>query len=67
MKQLRLGLGQVLDYQDRLLTRHSQVRAILAVEHRPTDDRWLQLCERHEVTLVWPDTFATVLEGRLVV
>lgn len=66
-KQLRLGLGQVLDYQDRLLTRHSRVRAILAVEHRPTDDRWLQLCERHEVTLVWPETFPTILEPRLVV
>jgi hypothetical protein len=65
-KQLRLALGQVLDYQDRLLTRHSRVRAILAVERRPTDSRWIQLCERHEVTLVWPETFQTVLQARLV-
>lgn len=65
-KQLRLGLGQVLDYQDQLMTRHSQVRAVLAVERRPADDRWLHLCERHEVTLVWPETFETVLESRLV-
>jgi hypothetical protein len=66
-KQLRLGLGQVLDYQDQLMARHSRVRAVLAVERRPTDDRWLQLRERHEVTLVWPETFGTVIEGRLVV
>lgn len=65
-KQLRLGLGQVLDYQDRLLARHPKVRAVLAVEKRPNDDRWLQLCERHEVTLVWPDVFGTLLESRLV-
>ena len=64
-KQLRLGLGQVLDYQDRLLARHSSVRAVLAVERRPTDERWLQLCERHEVTLVWPEAFETVLLPRL--
>ena len=65
-KQLRLGLGQVFDYQDQLPTRHSKVRAVLAVERRPTDDRWLQLCERHEVTLVWPGAFETVLLPRLV-
>jgi hypothetical protein len=65
-KQLRLGLGQVLDYQDQLLSRHAKVRAVLAVERRPEDDRWLQLCERHEVTLVWPEVFGTVLEARLV-
>jgi hypothetical protein len=66
-KQLRLGLGQVLDYQDQLMTRHSRVRAVLVVESRPADERWLQLCERHEVTLVWPETFETVLQDRLVV
>jgi hypothetical protein len=65
-KQLRLGLGQVLDYQDRLLNQHSRVRAVLAVERRPADSRWVQLCERHEVTLIWPDVFETVLESRLV-
>lgn len=65
-KQLRLGLGQVLDYHDRLLTRHPKVRAALAVERRPADNRWIQLCERHEVTLVWPDVFDTILESRLV-
>lgn len=65
-KQLRLALGQVLDYQDRLLTRHSNVRAVVVVERRPTDSRWIQLCERHEVTLVWPEVLETVLLPRLV-
>lgn len=37
---------------------------------RPQKDwlrvRWIQLCERHEVTLLWPEVFDTVLQARLV-
>ena len=60
-RQLRLGLGQVLDYHDALSRRHPTVRAVIAVERRPRDPRWVSLCERHDVLLVWPETFDAVL------
>jgi len=56
-QQLRLAIGQVLDYQDRLSRRHSDVRAVIAVERAIRDRRWVALCERHNVILVWPETF----------
>ena len=59
-RQLRLGLGQVLDYQDALLKRYARVRAVLAVERQPGDPRWVALCERHDVILVWPGTMDTL-------
>ncbi|MFE7243805.1 hypothetical protein [Streptomyces sp. NPDC057580] len=53
-RQLRTGLGQILDYQDQLQGRNSEVRAILWVERAPTDPRWVGLCNRVGVTLSWP-------------
>lgn len=64
-RQLRLALGQVLDYHDALSRRHPVVRAVIAVERRPRDPRWVSLCERHDVLLVWPETFAAVLSRAL--
>jgi len=57
-KQLRLGLGQVLDYQDDL----GAHLAVLAVERRPPD-RWVRLCKRVGVLLVWPGVFERVIEA----
>ena len=59
-KQLRLGLGQVLDYADRLSGSAKPVRPVIAVDSVP-EERWSGLCSRHGVTLVWPETFASVL------
>ena len=55
--QIRLGLGQVLDYQHQLDQAGAKVQAVLAVECAPTGEHWLVLCRRHGVQLVWPDTF----------
>jgi hypothetical protein len=60
-KQLRLALGQVLDYQDILSRRHTNVRAVIAVETPIRDRRWVALCEGHGVILVWPETFEATL------
>ena len=57
VKQLRLGLGQLLDYQSQLGAKGREVRAVLAVERKPVDPRWIRLCRRHGVTLAWPETF----------
>jgi hypothetical protein len=65
-RQLRLGIGQVLDYQALMAKRHEGVRAALAVERRPSDGRWAVLCEAHGITLVWPDTFGVLLDRELL-
>lgn len=56
--QMRLGLGQVLDYRAELLAdgRWKKVKAILAVEKEPDHRRWLRLCESLGVKLVWDGT-----------
>jgi hypothetical protein len=64
-RQLRLGLGQVLDYQELMAAFRPGVRAVLALERQPRDGRWLALCERHRVILVWPDTFPVLLDPKL--
>ncbi|GGZ10237.1 hypothetical protein [Streptomyces poonensis] len=53
-RQLRAGLGQVLDYQDQLRDRVSEVSAVLWVEREPSEGRWVNLCRRVGVTLAWP-------------
>lgn len=55
--QLRLGLGQVLHYTMLLGANGRPVRAVLAIERAPTDERWIALCATHGVTLVWPGEF----------
>jgi len=34
-----------------------QVMPVLVLERAPADGRWSDLCRRHGVLLVWPDTF----------
>lgn len=54
--QLRLGLGQVLRYRHLLgAATGKPVRAVLAVEHPPADDRWDALCHSLDVVLIWPE------------
>jgi hypothetical protein len=58
--QLRLGLGQVLDYGDAVAGSGRPVaRLVLAVERAPSEkNRWVELCGRAGVTLVWPQVMA---------
>lgn len=57
-QQLRLGLGQVLDYTSRI----GDVTAVLAVDALPPEnEHWTTLCRSHAVSLVWPDTIDTIL------
>lgn len=56
--QLRLGLGQVLEYQWRLAQHHDQpVRASLVTEREPTDPAWRQIAEDTGVVLAWSPGF----------
>lgn len=52
--QLRLGLGQVLDYADAVRRSGRDVQPFLVVEGEPTDARWTELCGAVGVTLAWP-------------
>jgi len=72
--QIRLAIGQVLDYVHRLdslreadsLPPHWKsvhaVRAVVAVERRPAGDvHWSGLCERHGIILTWPEKYPDTL------
>jgi hypothetical protein len=60
-KQLRLGLGQILRYRQLLQTK-GKVHGVLAIERAPADARWVQLCEEHNILLVWPEVFSEKLK-----
>lgn len=55
--QIRLGLGQVLDYRWRLSLSYPgrPIHAVLAVEQQPLDSAWEDICQAVGVTLTWPD------------
>lgn len=61
-KQLRLGLGQVLRYGHLLRAKGRPVRCFIAVESRPADQSWFDLCSALGVTLLWPDVFASTVQ-----
>lgn len=57
-RQLRLGLGHVLSYVHILdWPQAADLRAVLAVERKPTADCWTTLCAEHDVILTWPGAF----------
>ncbi|QCW51454.1 hypothetical protein FE634_15450 [Nocardioides dongxiaopingii] len=49
IRQLRMGMGQVLDYADQL-----NAVPLLFVDRRPSFERWQQLAARAGVVLAWP-------------
>ena len=55
VSQLRLGLGQVLDYTHELHSTGIDVAPMLAVEQEPTSDRWAAVCAENGVRRVWPE------------
>jgi hypothetical protein len=72
--QIRLAIGQVLDYVHALdslrkagsLPLHwkdvQAVRAVVAMERRPAEDaRWRGLCEEHGIILTWPEEYGGTL------
>jgi hypothetical protein len=52
-RQLRIGLGQVLQYRTMLTATNIAAGAVLAVEH-PVDDLWVEVCSSVGVVLTWP-------------
>ena len=55
--QMRLGIGQVLDYAHTIRATGHEVQAVLAIEAEPTSPRWDDLCRTLGIVLVWPGAF----------
>lgn len=53
--QLRIGLGQVLRYGERLRAAGNVVHHVMAIELQPPDEDWLSLLDRLDVRLVTPE------------
>ncbi|GAA0482619.1 hypothetical protein Ade02nite_66360 [Paractinoplanes deccanensis] len=55
VRQLRMGLGQVLDYASVLQRRGFAVRSVLHIEREPAGaERWLEITGNAGVLLTWP-------------
>jgi hypothetical protein len=53
-QQLRLGLGQVLDYRERLRRIHADTHALIVVSLAPSDPAWIEITSACDVGLTWP-------------
>jgi len=53
-RQVRLGLGQVLDYRHQLESNGVDAQAVIALSGAPQSDRWRELCGGVGVELTWP-------------
>lgn len=65
VSQLRMGLGQLLDYLDQFQQRMDSVAGVLWVERPPADLRWVVLCQRVGVRLAWPGLESEVIAHML--
>lgn len=63
--QIRLGLGQVLDYAFTLRNAGYEVEPWLVVDHEPSSAHWKQLCGEYGVTLSWPAVAGKHLDAAL--
>ncbi|MFF3715548.1 BRCT domain-containing protein [Streptomyces prasinus] len=59
-QQIRLGVGQVLDYAHQLRARSGtgpSIRPVLVLERKPADDRWNTLTQAVGIQLTWAPGF----------
>ena len=57
IQQMRLGLGQLLDYRGRLAKQKHKVRAVLVLSKKPADAAWQGICRAVDVLLTWAPDF----------
>ncbi|MCX5042438.1 hypothetical protein OG921_04510 [Aldersonia sp. NBC_00410] len=57
-QQIRLGIGQLLDYQQQLLPQ--KVTPVLILERKPRDQRWRDLCHRLRIVVTYAPKFPDV-------
>lgn len=61
VQQMRLGLGQVLDYRHTLLGLYSRVNAHLVLSSEPDSPHMVDVSEAHGVRVSWPPEFEGLL------
>ena len=55
-RQLRLAIGQVIRYRQKLSSMgHEPVVAVVATERPPEDSSWRELCDDEGILLIWPE------------
>lgn len=61
-QQIRLGIGQVLDYvhQLRLTVSDRSIRPVLVLEKVPADGRWISLAQEVGIQLTWAPAFCGI-------
>ena len=65
--QLRLGVGQVIEYRWNLAAALLMpVRSVLLVEREPTGASWAELCRDEQIVLTWPEILDVVLDELFV-
>lgn len=52
-QQIRLGIGQVLDYRFQLAGRHSKTTSVLLLSRPPQSPQWEALCDSLGIRLAW--------------
>lgn len=63
-RQLRMGVGQVIRYRQKLAAAgHEPVTAVLATERPPQDPTWGELCAQENIVLIWPEVAAERIRG----
>lgn len=64
IQQLRLGVGQLLDYRQQLIRSPvagiANVKVHLITETRPADDRWIELAQAADLNLSWAPSFTGI-------
>lgn len=64
-QQIRLGIGQVLDYTHQVQRQppdgYATARAVLILEQKPNDERWTALAASLPIALTWAPDFPGLL------
>ncbi|MFL6117195.1 MAG: hypothetical protein ACJ786_38460 [Catenulispora sp.] len=60
-RQLRTGIGQLLDYLDQFRARNLEAQGVLWIEREPAQPRWIKLAHRVRIQLAWPGRESSVL------
>jgi hypothetical protein len=62
-RQLRMAIGQVIRYRQKLAAcGHEPIATVVATERRPSESSWQDLCENEGILLLWPDVAQTRLK-----
>jgi len=63
-RQLRMAVGQVIRYRQKLAAAgHEPVAAVIGLERAPDDQSWHELCKQEGIVIVWPENAEEILRS----